>query len=226
MSMKARPCAEVSSWRSREGTKAAASSAISLKAASSSRRRGAMGMGQKHAVAKAAAVGQHRRQPVPQRGGVADVAGFHRPFDAAGIGERADRKGRRQPGHQPVQRRRLARVHLANGRPRRAASPVSARTTRLRRGFAGGLLVVMSMGMAVMMVVVAMLVVVMVVIMVMVIMMIVMHDRATHGRARWLRHARGLPHAHGKPRHRRRLRDRTAPRSRSRARPAPSPSPR
>src|SRR3954468_833491 len=35
ISAKARPCAEVSSWRSREGTKAAASSAISRNAASS-----------------------------------------------------------------------------------------------------------------------------------------------------------------------------------------------
>jgi hypothetical protein len=35
--MKARPCVVVSSWRSREGTKAAASSAISRNAASSCR---------------------------------------------------------------------------------------------------------------------------------------------------------------------------------------------
>ena len=35
ISMKARPCVVVSSWRSREGTKAAASSAISRKATSS-----------------------------------------------------------------------------------------------------------------------------------------------------------------------------------------------
>ena len=38
-----------------------------------------------------------------KRLGVLDVAGLHRPFDAAGIGEGADRIGRRQPGHQAVE---------------------------------------------------------------------------------------------------------------------------
>ena len=36
--------------------------------------------------------------------GVRDVAGLDRPFDPARIGERADRIGRRQPRHQPVER--------------------------------------------------------------------------------------------------------------------------
>ena len=64
-------------------------------------------------VAKAGAFAEHRGQPVAQRCGVGDVARLHRPFDAAGIGEGADRKRRRQPGHQPVQRRRLVRSHPA-----------------------------------------------------------------------------------------------------------------
>ena len=113
ISMKARPCVVVSSWRSREGTKAAASSAISRNRGLILRGCGAMRLRQKHGVAKAGAVAEHRGQPVAQRCGVRDVARLHRPFDAAGIGERADRKGRRQPGHQPVQRRRLIRIHSA-----------------------------------------------------------------------------------------------------------------
>ncbi len=68
-----------------------------------------------------------RRSPMPSvsiaasqsrsDGCIGDVAGLHRPFDAAGIGKRADRKGRRQPGHQPVQRRRLLRPSAAARRP-------------------------------------------------------------------------------------------------------------
>ena len=47
---------------------------------------------QKYAVAKSGAVGQHRGEPIAQAGGIDDIAGLHRPFDAAGIGERAHRK--------------------------------------------------------------------------------------------------------------------------------------
>ena len=52
MSMKARPCVVVSSWRSREGTKAAASSAISRKRGIVPRGCGAMRLRQKHARRK------------------------------------------------------------------------------------------------------------------------------------------------------------------------------
>jgi hypothetical protein len=72
-----------------------------------------MRMGKKNAVAKAAAVREHRRQPIAQGGRIEDIAGLHRPFDTAGIGEGADRKRWRQPGHQPIQRRGLAVPHPA-----------------------------------------------------------------------------------------------------------------
>ena len=58
-----------------------------------------------HGVAEHAAVADHGREPAAQRVGIADIAGLDRPFDAAGIGERADRIGRRQPGHQPIELR-------------------------------------------------------------------------------------------------------------------------
>ena len=53
------------------------------------------------------------REPVAQRGGVADVAGLHRPFDAARIRERADRIGRRQPRHQAIERGGVERRFLS-----------------------------------------------------------------------------------------------------------------
>ena len=108
MSMKARPWVVVSSWRSREGTKAAASSAISRNAASSRDDAARCECARKTPSQNPGSIGQHGRKPVAQGPGIDDVASFHRPFDAAGIGKRAHRKGRRQPGHQPVQRRRLA----------------------------------------------------------------------------------------------------------------------
>ena len=65
-------------------------------------RRGPVRMRQKDTIANSGTVHQHRRQPMLQRCGIADVAGFHRPFDATGIGERTDRERRREPGQQPV----------------------------------------------------------------------------------------------------------------------------
>ena len=78
-----------------------------------------MRLREKNAVAKSRSVCQHRREPAAQGCGVADIAGLHRPFDAAGIGEGADRKSRRQPGHQPVQRRGLVLLHRAAAAGRR-----------------------------------------------------------------------------------------------------------
>ena len=59
---------------------------------------------------KTAAIAHHHLKPCPQRLGVLDVAGFDRPFDAARIGESADRIGRRQPGHQAIKRRGVQRI--------------------------------------------------------------------------------------------------------------------
>ncbi len=146
-SMNACPCDEVSSWRSRDGTKAAASSAMSRNAAWSPDAAARCACATKHAVAKSRPVRQHRGQPLSQGCGIDDIAGFHRPFDAAGIGKRADRKRRRQPGHQPVQRR----VAIPAGWRRCGSAIASVASTARRRGFAGGgLFVVMSMGVAVM----------------------------------------------------------------------------
>jgi hypothetical protein len=65
-----------------------------------------MGMDEKDTVAKSAAVAERHCQPAPQRFGIGDVAGFHRPFEPARIGEGADRKSWRQPRHQAVKRGR------------------------------------------------------------------------------------------------------------------------
>jgi len=73
----------------------------------------AMGMREKDSVAEAGALDKHRSKPILERRGIADVASLHRPFDAAGIGEAADWERRREPRHQPVQRRRFAFGHRA-----------------------------------------------------------------------------------------------------------------
>ena len=62
ISMNARPCADVSSWRSREGTKAAASSAMLPQARIVARRRGPVRVRKKYAVAKSAALARASRQ--------------------------------------------------------------------------------------------------------------------------------------------------------------------
>ena len=163
-----------------------------------------MRMRKKYAVAKPRSVDEHRRKPIAQGCRVNDIAGFHRPFDAAGIGKRAHRKGWRQPGHQPVQRRCLAFLHcimtadrlrrslLDCARSRHRAPPRLGR--HLTCGHQGD-------------------------------------DRCHHGRAMIDHAPHGDAHrfparAHGRRQHRRRLRDRTALRSRSRAPLTPSPSPR
>ena len=113
VSRKARPCAIVSRWRSFEGEKAAASSATSRSAASSP-----------PAIARWACTKNTRRKtrcprrssPSSQRSqrhGIGDVARFDRPFHAAGIRESADRKGRRKPRHQPVERAGASAVAAA-----------------------------------------------------------------------------------------------------------------
>jgi len=71
-------------------------------------RRGAVDVHQKDRIANSGAVHQHRRQPLPQRCRVRDVAGFYRPLDTTGIRERPDRKRRREPCHQPVEARGFA----------------------------------------------------------------------------------------------------------------------
>ena len=63
--------------------------------------------------------------------GIRDVAGLDRPFDAARIGERADRIGRRQPRHQPIERARSASPAKAR-HPSRRESALSAGTTGRR----------------------------------------------------------------------------------------------
>ena len=55
--------------------------------------RGAMGMRQKHRIAKSRTQRDRRVEPILERLGIADVARLHGPFDAAGIRERPDRKG-------------------------------------------------------------------------------------------------------------------------------------
>lgn len=67
-------------------------------------RRSPVRMRQKDRIADTGTVHQRRPQPLPQRCRIGDVAGFHRPFDAARIRECPDRKGRREPCHQPVER--------------------------------------------------------------------------------------------------------------------------
>ena len=74
-------------------------------------RRGPVRMRQKDRIANSGTIHQHRRQPLPQRRRIGDIAGFYRPFDAAGIGECTDRKGWREPSHQPIERSRLAFRH-------------------------------------------------------------------------------------------------------------------
>jgi hypothetical protein len=63
-----------------------------------------MGMGEQRRIAEHAALPDHGGEPGAQRLRRSDIAGLDRPFDAARIGERADRIGRRHPGHQPVER--------------------------------------------------------------------------------------------------------------------------
>ena len=159
-----------------------------------------MSLRQKRGIAKAGAVGQHRGEPAFQRRSVGDVLRLDRPFDAAGIGEAADREGRRQPGHQPVQRRKLGVRHPAECVAARRLicghEHGYGRDDRGRHDRHGGdddrdhd------------------------------------HDRGhvhDHDRCDRAAHA----HARAPGRHRRHLRDRTAPRSRRRARRVPSPSPR
>ena len=61
-------------------------------------------MNKEHGVAETAAFAEHHRKPLPQRLGILDIAGLDRPLDAAGIGKRANRIGRRQPRHETIQR--------------------------------------------------------------------------------------------------------------------------
>ena len=100
------------------------------------RRSGPMRVRQKHAVAKSRTHPPASRQPVPQGWRIDDIAGLHRPFDAAGIGERTDRKGRRQPGHQPVQRRGSS----PSSRPTGAGCVVRSDCRRPPRAAAGRLI--------------------------------------------------------------------------------------
>ena len=65
---------------------------------------GAVGVHEEHRVAETAAFAEHHREPAPQRLGILDVAGLDRPLDAARIGKGADRIGRRQPGHEAIER--------------------------------------------------------------------------------------------------------------------------
>ena len=101
---KARPCAVVSRCRSFDGAKAAASSATARSIASSPTATARKAWTKKTASQNPPPVADHDREPALERRGIGDVAGLDRPFDAAGIGEGADRIGRRQPGHQPVER--------------------------------------------------------------------------------------------------------------------------
>ena len=62
-STKALPCAVVSRWRSFDGAKAAASSATARKRLVVAALGRAMGMGEQHRVAIAAALGEHDGEP-------------------------------------------------------------------------------------------------------------------------------------------------------------------
>ena len=104
VSRKARPCAVVSRMpllrRRERGGQLGHRAQRRVVAAG----RRAVGVDEEHRVAEAAALADHHREPALQRRGIGDVAGLHRPFDAARIGECADRIGRRQPRHQPIER--------------------------------------------------------------------------------------------------------------------------
>lgn len=65
---------------------------------------------QKHRIVPQAAVAQKRLHPAAQFSGIAHTPVLNRLFQPAGIGKTANRKGRRQPGHQPQQRGNTAIV--------------------------------------------------------------------------------------------------------------------
>ena len=68
------------------------------------RRCGTVRVHEEHRVAEDAAFGDHHGKPALERLGILDVAALDRPFDAARIGERTDRIGGREPGHQAIER--------------------------------------------------------------------------------------------------------------------------
>ena len=127
VSRKARPCAVVSRWRSLEGAKATASSATAPSAAGSAAARWAWAKNtasQKPLPSSSITHSQSRSD-----GGVPDVAGFDRPFDAARIRERADRIGRRQPTPSADRARRLRAAV-----PQPTSPDATPRSVRSREG--------------------------------------------------------------------------------------------
>ena len=101
------PCAVVSRWRSFDGANAAASSATSRKAAvvAAATPRDAHARRTPHRRNRRLRVSDDASASACSVCRILDVAGLDRPLDAAGIRECADRIGRRQPRHQPVERR-------------------------------------------------------------------------------------------------------------------------
>src|SRR5665213_307023 len=165
ISMKARPCVEVSSWRSREGTKAAASSAISRKPAWSGRDAARCACArntpsQNPAPSASIDANQSRKLAASTISPASTAHSMPLEYENAPTGNAGD-------SH--VISRYSAAASLSFNPTRSGAGCAGsspARTVARRCGAAGGLFVVMSMGMTVMMVVVAMLVMVMVVAMI------------------------------------------------------------
>ena len=86
------------------GASATASSLVSSERRPVVRLGGAEGGGEQDRVGARRAEGQEIDEPAAERARVLHVAGLDRPFEPVRIGERADRKGRRQPQHQRQQR--------------------------------------------------------------------------------------------------------------------------
>ena len=100
---KARPWAVASRWRSRDGWKAAASSATPASAADVLGGGRAKGVGEEDGVAPAGAMAEDVAEPGFERGGARHRAVLDRPFEAVAVAVGADRKGRRQPGEEALQ---------------------------------------------------------------------------------------------------------------------------
>ncbi|MCY1245334.1 hypothetical protein D9M72_584800 [compost metagenome] len=102
---------------------------------------GAIGLAEQHRVIPAGSVAKQRLQPPPQAFGIADMTIVNRLLQSVRIGEGADRKGRRQPGHEAKQRLRVdpfshgdgdgrdrgrrlhGKRHAADGKARRFPQP-------------------------------------------------------------------------------------------------------